>query len=331
MQLGAEPLPISLEDVRAAHQRIVDHVRRTPAVRCDALDRRLGARVFLKCENLQITGSFKVRGACNFLMSLTEQEAQRGVVTHSSGNHAAAVAWAAGLRGVSARVVMPANSQPNKLRAVRSYGIEPVLCEPTPESRHSTAQRLVEQTGGLLVHPYNDPRTMAGQGTAALELLDEVGELDMVIAPVGGGGLLSGTAVTVRALRPDTRVLAAEPALADDAYRSWQAGRLLEPERFDTVADGLRTSLGSLAFPVLQQLVDDVLLAGEQAIVAATRMFLEDAHLVVEPSGAVPLAALLENGLDVRGLRVGIIISGGNLDLDQVLQAEWPRRAASAE
>ncbi len=309
---------VQLDDVRVAHDRIAAHVRRTPVVTCSELDRRLGARVFLKCENLQITGSFKARGACNFILSLSEDEARQGVVTHSSGNHAAAVAWAAGLRGISASIVMPADSRPNKIRAVRRQGIEPVLCEPTPESRQATAQKIIDQTGGVLVHPYNDARTIAGQGTAALELLEQVPDLDVVIVPVGGGGLLSGTLIVVKSLRPTTRVFAAEPSLADDAYRSWKAGELLPPLRFDTIADGLRTPLGSLAYPVLMQWVDGVLLASEKGIADANRILLDDAKLVVEPSAAVPLAAVLENDLDLHGQRVGLILSGGNLDLENL-------------
>ncbi len=318
-------VPVQVDDIRLAHNRIAEHVRRTPVVTCSALDRQLDARVFLKCENLQVTGSFKARGACNFILSLSEDQARAGVVTHSSGNHAAAVAWAAGLRGISASIVMPADSRPNKIQAVRNQGIEPVLCEPTPESRQATAQKIIDQTGGFLVHPYNDARTIAGQGTAALELLEQVSDLDVVIAPVGGGGLLSGTLIAVKSLRPATQVFAAEPALADDAYRSWRSGELQPPLRFDTIADGLRTPLGSLTFPVLMQLVDGVLLASERGIADANRMLLDDAKLVVEPSGAVPLAAVMENDIDLRGRRVGLILSGGNLDLDNLpwSDASW--------
>jgi threonine dehydratase len=308
-------LPVKVDDIRLAHDRVAKYVRRTPVVTCDQLDRLLNAQVFLKCENLQVTGSFKARGACNLILSLSDDQAGQGVVTHSSGNHAAAVAWAVGLRGISASIVMPADSRPNKIRAVRSQGIEPVLCKPTPESRQATAQKIIDETGGVLVHPYNDARTIAGQGTAALELLEQVPDLDVVIAPVGGGGLLSGTLIAIKSLRPATRVFAAEPALADDTYRSWRSGELQPPLRFDTIADGLRTPLGSLNYPVLMQLVDGVLLASERGIANANRMLLDDAKLVVEPSGAVPLAAAMENDVNLRGRRVGLILSGGNLDL----------------
>ncbi|MBU0641458.1 MAG: pyridoxal-phosphate dependent enzyme [Planctomycetes bacterium] len=304
--------------VRAAHERIRSHIHRTPVITCAALDRRVDARLFFKCENLQKAGAFKSRGACNAVFSLSDEEARRGVATHSSGNHAAALARAAALRGVPAHIVMPANSRRIKIDAVREYGGQVTLCEPTLAAREETAARVMRETGAVLIHPYDDERIIAGQATATVELLEQVPDLDVIIAPVGGGGLLSGTLIAAKHLRPIARVLAAEPQLADDAYRGWRAGHFVPAERTDTIADGLRTSLGRLTFPIIMDLVDDILLASEEAIVEATRMLLQRAKTVVEASAAVPLAALLENEADLHGRRVGIILSGGNLDLDDL-------------
>ena len=293
-------------------------MHRTPIMTCEALDRLAGARLFFKCENLQKAGAFKSRGACNAVFSLSEKQARRGVLTHSSGNHAAALARTARLRGIPAHIVMPQNSRRVKIDAVRSYGGSLTLCEPTLPSRESTARRVQEETGATFIHPYDDARVIAGQGTAAVELLEQVPDLDVLIAPVGGGGLLSGTLIAAKQMRPGIRVLAAEPKLADDAYRGWKTGRFVAVERSDTVADGLRTSLGKLTFPIIMDLVDEILLASEDAIVDATRQTLERAKTVVEPSAAVPLAALIENDVRLDGQRVGVILSGGNLDLSDL-------------
>jgi threonine dehydratase len=311
-------MAIQFDDVCAAYDRIQPYVRRTPAVPSPALDDRCGARVFLKCENLQVTGSFKARGACNAILSLPDETAARGVVTHSSGNHAAAVAWAARLRNIPVSIVMPENSRRNKLQAVRRFGVEPVLCGPTADDRQTAADKILAETGGVLIHPYDADPTVAGQGTAALELLEQIEDLDTIVVPVGGGGLCSGTLLAVKSLRPHIRVLAAEPAWADDAHRSWKSGALQLPVRTDTIADGLRTPLGQITFPIVRELIDDILLASEQAIATAIRIMLEEAKIVVEPSGALPLAVLLENDIDFRGQRIALILSGGNLDLDEL-------------
>ena len=304
-----------LNDIRAAHERIRPYIHRTPVITCAALDRRAGCELFLKCENLQKAGAFKSRGACNAVFSLGEEVAQRGVVTHSSGNHAAALARAATLRGIPAHIVMPANAPAIKKSAVREYGGRIVECEPTLTAREEAAAKIVAETGATLVPPYNDHRVIAGQGTAALELMEQVPDLDVIVVPVGGGGLLSGTLLAAKAVRPGIGVLAGEPERADDAYRSWKQRELLPLDSSDTVADGLRTSLGTLTFPIIVELVDEILLVSERAIVETTRLILERAKTVVEPSAAVPLAALLENEIDLTGRRVGIILSGGNLDL----------------
>jgi threonine dehydratase len=309
-----------LTEIRRAHERIRPHVHRTPVMTCAALDRLVGASLFFKCENLQKAGAFKSRGACNAVFSLSDEMARRGVVTHSSGNHAGALARAAALRGIAAHIVMPSNSRQIKVAAVREYGGQITLCPPTLAGREETAARIMAETGAVLIHPYDDERIIAGQATAAVELLEQVDDLDVIMAPVGGGGLLSGTLLAAKSLRPEIRVLAAEPRLADDAFRSWRAGKFIPAGKSETIADGLRTSLGKLTFPIIMDLVDDILLASEEAIVEATRLILQRAKTVVEPSAAVPLAALLENDANLRGRRVGMILSGGNLDLDSLAE-----------
>jgi threonine dehydratase len=306
----------TFEQIQAAAARISPYVHRTPVFTCRSLDAMSGARLFFKCENLQRVGAFKARGAANAVFSLSDREATRGVATHSSGNHAAALALAARTRGVRAYVVMPENAPAVKQRAVAEYGAEIVRCRPTLAAREDTLAEVVTRTGATVIHPYDDLRIIAGQGTAALELCAEVNDLDVVVAPVGGGGLLSGTALAVRGASPRTRVLGAEPAMADDALRSLQAGRIIPSTYPDTVADGLRTSLGELTFPIIQQHVDAIITAGEAEIIAAMRTIWERMKLVVEPSAAVPLAAILSGSVALAGKRVGIILSGGNVDLD---------------
>jgi threonine dehydratase len=275
-----------------------------------------GAALFFKCENLQVAGAFKARGAMNAVFSLSDREAKLGVATHSSGNHAAALALAARRRGIRAYVVMPENAPAVKQRAVAEYGAEIVRCKPTLAAREEGLSEVIARTGAVVVHPYDDLRIIAGQGTAALELCQEVSDLDVIMAPVGGGGLLSGTALAVRGVSPRTRVLGAEPELADDAFRSLQAGRIIPSTYPETIADGLRTSLGDLTFPIIRQHVDAIVTVGEAGIVAAMRAIWERMKLVVEPSAAVPLAAILSGRVDLTGKRVGIILSGGNVDLD---------------
>lgn len=311
-----QPPTLTLADIRAAAARIAPYAHRTPVMTCSGLDRMTAATLFFKCENLQKVGAFKFRGACNAVFSLAEGDASRGVATHSSGNHAAALALAAALRRIEATVVMPEDANRAKRAAAAAYGARIVSCAPTLASREQTLAGIVQATGATVVHPYNDVRVMAGQGTAACELLADVPDLDALIAPVGGGGLLGGTATAAAGLAPDLRVLGAEPAAADDAYRSLAAGHIVPIEAPVTIADGLRTSLGSLTFPVIRRRVHGILRVSEAGIVTAMRLLFERMKLVVEPSGAVPLGALLEAGETLRGLRVGIILSGGNVDLD---------------
>ena len=308
-------MPPTLIDIQHAAERIRPYAHRTPVFTCHSLDARVGAQVFLKCENLQKVGAFKFRGACNAVFSLSAEQARRGVATHSSGNHAQALALAARLRGIPAYIVMPSNAPAVKQAAVAGYGGVITLCEPTLAAREETLAQVVAQTGAEVVHPYNDVRVIAGQGTAALELLADVPDLDVIIAPVGGGGLLSGTALATKALSPATRVIAAEPAGADDAYRSLAAGQIVPSVAPKTIADGLLTSLGTLTFPIIRQHVEQIVIVSEQAIVESMHFVWERAKLVVEPSGATPVAVLWEGKIDLRGLRVGVILSGGNVDL----------------
>lgn len=310
----SEALP-TIAEVRAAAQRIRPYAHRTPVLTCASLDAMTGAALFFKCENFQRVGAFKFRGAANAVLSLTDEEASRGVATHSSGNHAAALALAARLRGVPAHVVMPRTAKAVKRAAVAGYGARIVLCEPTLAAREATLADVVAATGATVVHPYNDARVIAGQGTAALELLADVPGLDLVLAPVGGGGLLSGTAIAVAGACQNTRVVGAEPAAADDAFRSLHEGRIVPSVAPRTVADGLLTSLGTLTFAIIRERVAEIVTVSEEAIVAAMRHTWERMKIVIEPSSAVPLGALLEGKLPAAGRRIGVILSGGNVDL----------------
>jgi threonine dehydratase len=311
-------MAITLHDIQSAARRIQSYIHRTPVLTNESLNAQVGAQVFLKCENMQKVGAFKFRGASNAVFSLDDEEASRGVCTHSSGNHAQALALAARLRGIPAYIVMPENAPAVKKHAVAGYGGQITFCAPTLEARQATLTRIYERTGARVVHPYNDERVIAGQGTAALELLEEVPDLDVIMAPVGGGGLLSGTAIAATEVRPGIRVIAGEPELADDAYRSLQAGRILPPAKPATIADGLLTSLGTLTFPIIQQRVEQIVTVGEAAIVDSMKFVWERVKIIIEPSAAVPVAVLWERTIDLRGLKVGIVLSGGNVDLEKL-------------
>jgi len=317
--MGSQQVPEpTLDDVRAAARRIEPYVHRTPVFTSSYLDEASGARLFFKCENLQKVGAFKMRGATNFVLQLSSAQADRGVVTHSSGNHGQAVAAAAGVRGVAATVVMPRSSAAVKRAAVAGYGARVVPCADGDQARAAAAQRVVEQEGATLIHPYGHPHIVAGQGTLALELLDQVAELDAVVAPIGGGGCLSGIAVAVRGLRPQAAVFGAEPERADDAARSLAEGRILPSVQPDTVADGLRTSLAPLTFDMLRAHGAQILTVSEEQIVAAMRSIWMRMKLVVEPSAAVSLAAVLASAAQFRGRRVGVVLTGGNVDLERL-------------
>lgn len=318
MNTPSSPDRLDLAAIRAAHERIRDKIHRTPVMTSTTLDGQANAHLFFKCENLQKVGAFKARGATNAVFLLTDEEAARGVVTHSSGNHAAALARAARLRGIPAHIVMPNTAPKAKQASVRRYGGEIIFCEPTLQAREATAATVMQKTGAVFVHPYNDLRVMAGQGTTALELLEDIAGLDMILCPVGGGGQLSGIAVAAKSIKPDIRVIGVEPAGADDACRSFKAGHLLPVVKPQSIADGLLTSLGEKPFAEIQQYVDDIVTVSEEAIVRAMRTIWEVMKIIVEPSGAVPYAALLEGKLNVAAKRVGLVLSGGNLDLDRL-------------
>ena len=307
---------LTLADIRAAHARIADKIHRTPVLTSATLDALCGAQLFFKCENFQKIGAFKARGATNAVFALTDAEAANGVATHSSGNHAAALARAARLRGIPAHIVMPSNAPKTKIESVRRNGGIIVFCEPTLVAREAACAKIIAETGARLVHPFDDYAVMAGQGTATLELLEQAPDLDLIIVPVGGGGLLCGTAVAAKGARPGIRVIAAEPAGADDAARSVAAGRLIPLEQAATIADGLRTSLSARTFPLIQQKVDGIVTVSEESIVAAMRRIWEVLKIIIEPSCAVPYAAIMDEKIDVSGKRVGIILTGGNVDLD---------------
>ncbi|UCF15888.1 MAG: pyridoxal-phosphate dependent enzyme [Phycisphaerales bacterium] len=310
--------PPTLEQIRQAADRIGPYVHRTPVLTCRTINAMVGAEIFFKCENFQKAGAFKFRGATNAVFSLTEKEASRGVATHSSGNHAAALSLAARTRGAKAYVVMPRTAPQVKKDAVAGYGAEITFCEPTLAAREQTLEKLVEVTGASAIHPYNDYRIIAGQATAALELLEDVVDLDIVMTPIGGGGLASGTALYVKLTSPETKVIAAEPMGADDAYRSFRAGKLIPSENLKTIADGLLTSLGDKTFPIVTEYLDDIVTVSEEGIIQAMRCIWERMKVVVEPSAAVPLGALLTGRLEAAGKRVGIILSGGNVDLNKL-------------
>lgn len=305
----------TVEDLVEAHARIAPFIHRTPVYTSELLNASNQAELFFKCENLQKVGAFKARGATNAVMSLSDEEAAAGVSTHSSGNHGAALAMAARRRGIPAHIVMPSNAPAVKKAAVAAYGAHIIECEPTLAAREATLARVVEQTAAHVVHPYDDARVIAGQGTVGLELLEQVSELDVVVVPVGGGGLLAGVATAVKAANPGIEMVAVEPAGADDAFRSFGLGRRVLQNNPDTIADGLRTSLGELNFGIIQQQVDTILTVPDSVIVEAMRLQWSRMKTVVEPSGAVSFAGVMEHPERFRGRRVGIVISGGNVDL----------------
>ena len=305
----------TLEDIQSAANRIKPYIHRTPVLTCQTLNNMTNAELFFKCENMQKAGAFKARGANNAVFSLSEEDAQKGVCTHSSGNHAQALALAARNRGIKAYIVMPDRAPQVKVNGVRGYGGEVILCESTQEAREKTAAEVIEKTGATFIHPYDNLQVITGQATAAFELLDEVEDLDIVMIPVGGGGLLSGTALSTRYISPRTNVIAGEPSEADDAYRSLKNKQFYPSVNPTTIADGLLTSLGEITFPIIMEYVHDIVTTSESNIILAMRTVWERMKVVVEPSGVVPLAAILEHADRFRNKRIGIIFSGGNVDL----------------
>lgn len=314
-----DPAMLNAEEVVRASERIVPWVHRTPLMTSRSLNDRVGAKVFVKCEQFQRVGAFKFRGACNAIASLASEERSRGVVTHSSGNHAQALALAARLHAIPAFIVMPSNAPQVKRNAVIGYGAEVITCQPNLESRESTAEEVVQETGARFIHPYDDPTIIAGQGTAALEMLEAVPDLDLLIAPVGGGGLISGTCLAAKQPSRHVAVWGAEPAGADDAWKSKQQGNLILQTNPQTIADGLRTSLGELTWPFIRDQVEWISRISEAEIVASMRWAWERMKLLIEPSSATVLAALEQPDFaPYQGKKVGVILSGGNVDLDHL-------------
>ena len=308
----------TLADIQQAAQRIQPLIHRTPVLTSESIDWMAGCRIFFKCENFQKAGAFKMRGAANAVLLLSEAERSRGVATHSSGNHGQALARAAQVAGCPAYIVMPTTAPEVKKRAVASYGAQITFCEPTLAARERTLNEVVHSTRATFIHPYNNDQVIAGQGTAALELIDDVDALDIVMAPVGGGGLLSGTALATHGLLPKAHIVAGEPAGANDAYRSLQAGQIIPSESPQTLADGLLTSLGDKTFPIIQAHVQRIITVSDEEIIAAMRLVWERMKIIIEPSCAVPLAALLKEKETFADQRAGIILTGGNVDLEKL-------------
>ncbi|MBO9411138.1 MULTISPECIES: beta-hydroxyaspartate dehydratase BhcB [unclassified Ruegeria] len=309
---------LTIADMRAAQRRIAPHIRRTPLMTSDYLNDLTGAQLFFKCENFQEAGAFKVRGACNAVFSLSEEEAVKGVCTHSSGNHALSLSYAAGRRGIPCNVVMPRTAPQAKKDAVCRYGGTITECDPSTSSREATFAEVQARTGGEFIHPYNDARVIAGQATCSAELLDQTGGVDAVIAPIGGGGMVSGTCLTVSNLASGTEIYAAEPDQADDAFRSFKAGYIIADDAPKTVADGLLVPLKENTWHFVSSHVTDIFTASDDEIIAAMKLTWKHLRVVMEPSSAVPLAVILKNQDVFRGKRVGVIITGGNVDLDKL-------------
>tara|TARA_R100001143_G_scaffold63581_1_gene72423 strand:+ start:30861 stop:31811 length:951 start_codon:yes stop_codon:yes gene_type:complete len=308
----------SYADVLEAAERIKPFTNRTPVFKSKWYNHQAEAELFFKCENFQKVGAFKFRGACNAVFTLNDHEANRGIVTHSSGNHAQAVALAARTKGYQATIIMPKNAPSVKVRAVKEYGAKILFCEPTIEARKEMTYQFIEETNAHFIHPYNHPMVIAGQGTVAKEFLDEIPDLDIIIAPVGGGGLISGTCITAKQIKPSIRVIGCEPELADDAYRSLKEGTIQPVLRTDTIADGLRTSLGDVTFTIMKEYLDDLVTVSEKSITREMRSVWERMKIIIEPSSAVPLAACMDQKFEVKGKKIGVILTGGNVDLDKL-------------
>jgi threonine dehydratase len=305
-------------DVLQAAERIKPFANRTPIFKSNWFNQQTGAELYFKCENFQKVGAFKFRGACNAVLSLSEQEGNKGIATHSSGNHAQAVALASRNKGYQATIIMPKNAPVIKIKAVKEYGAKILFCEPTIEARKEMTYQFIEETGAHFIHPYNHPMVIAGQGTVAMEFLEEVPDLDVIIAPVGGGGLISGICISAKHIKTTIKVVGCEPELADDAYRSLKAGSIQPVLRTDTIADGLRTSLGDVTFKIMSEKLDDLVTVSEVSIIREMRSVWERMKLIIEPSCAVPVAACMEQKIDIKGKKVGIILTGGNVDFDKL-------------
>ena len=309
---------VTYNDIEKAHQRISDHIHNTPILTSDSLDNELGSNLFFKCENFQKTGSFKIRGATNSILQLKDTEIKNGIITTSSGNHGAAVAFIANKIGASSKIIMPNNTPKNKIENVQRYGGEIFYCEPNIKSREDTLEKMIQKSGGSIIHPYNDEKIIAGQGTAAKELIEKVPDLDAIICPVSGGGLLSGTLLAAKNLKPGIKVFGAEPENADDTYRSILNNKIMSNETTDTIADGLRAQVGTVTFPIIKENVDKILLVSEEMIISSMYMIWQRLKIIIEPSCSIVLAALMLNSNKFLNKKVGLILTGGNYDLKQI-------------
>ena len=309
---------VTYNDIEKAHQRISDHIHNTTILTSDSLNNELGSNLFFKCENFQKTGSFKIRGATNSILQLNDKEIKNGIITTSSGNHGAAVAFIANKIGASSKIIMPNNTPKNKIENVERYGGEILYCEPNIKSREYTLEKMVQKSGRSIIHPYNDEKIIAGQGTAAKELIEKVPDLDAIICPVSGGGLLSGTLLAAKNLKPDIKVFGAEPENADDTYRSVLKNKIMSNETTDTIADGLRAQVGTITFPIIKKNVDKILLVSEEMIISSMYMIWQRLKIIVEPSCSIVLAALMINSKRFLNKKVGLILTGGNYDLKQI-------------
>ena len=309
---------VTYNDIEKAHQRISDHIHNTPILTSDSLDNELGSNLFFKCENFQKTGSFKIRGATNSILQLNDTEIKNGIITTSSGNHGAAVAFIADKIGTSCKIIMPNNTPKNKIENVQRYGGKIFYCEPNIKSREDTLEKMIQKSGGSIIHPYNDEKIIAGQGTAAKELIEKVPDLDAIICPVSGGGLLSGTLLAAKNLKPGIKVFGAEPENADDTYRSILNNKIMSNETTDTIADGLRAQVGTITFPIIKKNVNEILLVSEEMIISSMYMIWQRLKIIIEPSCSIVLAALMLNSNKFLNKKVGLILTGGNYDLKQI-------------
>ena len=309
---------VTYNDIEKAHQRISDHIHNTPILTSDSLDNELGSNLFFKCENFQKTGSFKIRGATNSILQLNDTEIKNGIITTSSGNHGAAVAFIADKIGTSSKIIMPNNTPKNKIENVQRYGGEIFYCEPNIKSREDTLEKMIQKSGGSIIHPYNDEKIIAGQGTVAKELIEKVPDLDAIICPVSGGGLLSGTLLAAKNLKPGIKVFGAEPENADDTYRSILNNKIMSNETTDTIADGLRAQVGTVTFPIIKENVNKILLVSEEMIISSMYMIWQRLKIIIEPSCSIVLAALMLNSNKFLNKKVGLILTGGNYDLKQI-------------
>jgi len=309
---------VTYNDIEKAHQRISDHIHNTPILTSNSLDNELESNLFFKCENFQKTGSFKIRGATNSILQLNDTEIKNGIITTSSGNHGAAVAFIANKIGASSKIIMPNNTPKNKIENVERYGGEIFYCEPNIKSREDTLEKMIQKSGGSIIHPYNDEKIIAGQGTAAKELIEKVPDLDAIICPVSGGGLLSGTLLAAKNLKPGIKVFGAEPENADDTYRSILNNKIMSNETTDTIADGLRAQVGTVTFPIIKENVDKILLVSEEMIISSMYMIWQRLKIIIEPSCSIVLAALMLNSNKFLNKKVGLILTGGNYDLKQI-------------